>query len=451
MILGMRSWDDFFSAVQQDTTLHQDLLSFVAQPWVDRPWYRANTHPAMVAVFNDRTHAAALADLRDIINTIDRSLAPEQARWFVPYLRDVSSAPVIYTAMTSLTSRVFDDDAVAALERTVDVALTPERLAKVFKAMKAAMAAPVPKAVLDATLEGGNPVVSGAFTGFQTYWTKARRSKYLGVYDEVQTDDHFCRVAQFMRELLPLSGKEGLETLFCALDGVLPQERLDRLAVALGGLLGGDWGLGVAQRLDDALPDERVTGLLLAVDEATDTARLERTRMVLEALATVLTPQRLERTFAALELVLAHGRLVGYKALIDRVTDDPVRLERFTTSAERLLTPRAVGAALDLAGVLLADAGRSEKVFSALDMAWGDASKLELWLDAVDTINIGRDGRGSKLLAIADLATTPQPGPLASGGLPNLGRALEHALSAARIEALGAAIDRVRVAVRSPP
>jgi hypothetical protein len=56
-----------------------------------------------------------------------------QARWFVPYLRDVLSAPVIYTAMTSLTSRVFDDDAVAALERTVDVALTPERLAKVFK------------------------------------------------------------------------------------------------------------------------------------------------------------------------------------------------------------------------------------------------------------------------------------------------------------------------------
>jgi hypothetical protein len=34
----------------------------------------------MVAVFNDRTHAAALADLRDIINTIDRSLAPEQVR-----------------------------------------------------------------------------------------------------------------------------------------------------------------------------------------------------------------------------------------------------------------------------------------------------------------------------------------------------------------------------------
>lgn len=28
-----------------------------------------------------------------------------------------------------------------------------------------------------------------------------------------QTDDHFCRVAQFMRELLPLSGKEGLETV----------------------------------------------------------------------------------------------------------------------------------------------------------------------------------------------------------------------------------------------
>jgi hypothetical protein len=134
---------------------------------------------------------------------------------------------------------------------------------------------------------------------------------------------------------------------------------------------------------------------------------------------------------------------------------------------------------------------------------YGMLVQLERWLDAVDTINIGRDGRGSKLLAIADLATTPQvrvcacvmlaeltqasyftstyiilvricgvclassprtwsiqpdptnhtpqPGPLASGGLPNLGRALEHALSAARIEALGAAIDRVRVAVRSPP
>lgn len=39
-----------------------------------------------------------------------------------------------------------------------------------------------------------------------------------------------------------------------ALDAALPQPRLDRAAAALGALLGGDWGAGVAERLDAALP-----------------------------------------------------------------------------------------------------------------------------------------------------------------------------------------------------
>lgn len=56
-----------------------------------------------------------------------------QAKWFVGYLRDVSVASVIYTGMTNLTSRVFDDDGVDALERVVDAAVTPERVAKVLK------------------------------------------------------------------------------------------------------------------------------------------------------------------------------------------------------------------------------------------------------------------------------------------------------------------------------
>ncbi|KAI8466377.1 MAG: hypothetical protein J3K34DRAFT_524625 [Monoraphidium minutum] len=563
LICSMRNWDIFLAAVQRDTTLHQDLLSFVAQPWVDRTWYRLNTHPAMAAVFSDRQYKDVLSDLEGIVAAIDRSLTPEQAgcvrctpprraaprhspprarpharahtythtranthththtqhdqaKWFIPYLRDVSTAPVIYTSMTNLTSRVFDDDAVASLERLVDAAVTPGRVAKALKAIKAAMAAPVPPAVRDATPEGGNPVVAGAFTGFEAYWTKERRAKYLDVYDEIQTDEHYARVAAFMRGLAPLLETPALGQLLSGLDAALPQARLDRLATRLGALLGGTWGAGVAARLDDALPKARVITLLRALDEALDEERIARLPAVLGALSSALTPQRAERAFEvgargraparahacacvrpapawmrartrfesadirtlhmssenskqssqhtdtyyaqpmhlihvqpyqqynpqALEQVLEDRRLSGYRGLIDAATSDPARLERLTSALERLLDARAAGSLLDAAAAVLGSPARLDAALSALGAAWGDDGKLARWLDAVDAVNAGGDGRGSKLLAAADLAATPVAGSTAGVGLPNLWAAVGDATSPAAAEALGAALNR---------
>lgn len=436
LICGMANWDIFLAAVQKDSTLEQDLLSFVAQPWVDRPWFRLNTHPAMAALFNDPSQAGALQDLKEIVGSIDRSLTPKQSKWFVPYLRDVSVADVIYTSMTKLTSVVFDNDGVDALERVADAAVTPQRIARALKAMRAAMAAPVPQAVADAAPAGGSPVVSGAFAGFQAYWSKQRRAKYLDVYDAVQTDNHYKRVAHFYHELIPFVNSQRLEGLLSALDSSLPQDRLDRLAAALGSLLGGTWGLGVAERMDDALPKSRLLALLLAADEAFTDERIALVPQVLDATSEAFTPARAARAFAVLDRLLSKERLAGYGAVISGAVADPERLERYMAAIERSLDATAVGRLLDAAGDLMVRPGQLEAVMRVMDAAWGDEGQLDAWLDAVDTINVGRNGRGTKLLAIADLAATPKTGSPTAGGLSNLLGALRLASSGPHVGAL---------------
>uniref|UniRef100_A0A7S0RT70 Uncharacterized protein n=1 Tax=Chlamydomonas leiostraca TaxID=1034604 RepID=A0A7S0RT70_9CHLO len=445
-ITAMASFDLFLATLQRDTTLHQDLLSFVAQPWVDRPWFKINTHPAVAALFTDPARAPALGELSDVVTAVDRSLTEDQVKWFTKYLKDVSTAPVIYTGMTNLSARVFDYALLDAIDRTVDAAITPQRVDKVLAALKAALAAEVPASVVAQTPEGGNPVVQGTFAGFQAFWSKARRAKYLGVYDAIQTDEHYARVGKFMHQMLPFSSTESLTGLFNTLDAALPTPRLERLAKVMGSFLGGDWGLMIATRMDAALPASRIESLLAAIDQAADEERFTRLPGVLDALAEAITPPRVERAFQALEMLVSERRRAGYAALIDNATADPARCERYAAALERLLTPRTAGGMMDLAAVLFAQPGRLTKVARAMDDEWGDTDKLATWLDAVDLVNLGSDRTGAKLLAVADLATTTRPGCPSGVGLPNLWSALELAAADHRMEALGAALDRASLA-----
>eukprot|EP00195_Chlamydomonas_chlamydogama_P006541 CAMPEP_0202902498 /NCGR_PEP_ID=MMETSP1392-20130828/16889_1 /ASSEMBLY_ACC=CAM_ASM_000868 /TAXON_ID=225041 /ORGANISM="Chlamydomonas chlamydogama, Strain SAG 11-48b" /LENGTH=647 /DNA_ID=CAMNT_0049589271 /DNA_START=259 /DNA_END=2202 /DNA_ORIENTATION=+ len=422
LLVNTNAYQEFKVLRLKDVNLDQDWLSFIAQPWLQNPWFRFNAHPAVQALFKGE-NPQALAKLKAMIAAADDAIDSSKVRWAANAMKDASTSPAIYTGMTNMAT-IFDNELLNGVDRSIDVLVNGPRLARAID-------------MLDRTAHlknGDKPATLAMADAFTAFWNKERRAKYLQVFDTILTDDHFNRIGILAHELLRWANTERIAKIADVLDQHMTDDRLDHvLQLVLGATplppaaIASGPTLSWLDRMDAASPVRRAEVLLAGADRALTLDRIKRLQDVLSLVESQMTAQRVDRAFTVLDAILKPERLSAYMGTLHQAANTPGRMDNYMATLEALATTYSAsgGKVLDGLGSLVGlDRAGSERRAASfgqlLDLIWEEAAAgrsnnaavAEKLLAAADVLHRPNAAGTNKLLAVADALSTPSGRPL---------------------------------------